>query len=67
MKIVDVIAAVFLILGGLNWGMVGVFDFNLGNFLFAKAPGTVRIIYILIGLSAVYQIYQWRSIQRRWR
>ncbi|HEY5259223.1 MAG TPA: DUF378 domain-containing protein [Rhabdochlamydiaceae bacterium] len=66
MKIFDVLAAVILILGGLNWGLVGIFEFNLIAFIFSKSPWTARGIFILIGLCAVYQIYQWRAIQRRW-
>ena len=66
MKFLDVIAVVILVLGGLTWGLIGIFDFNIIAFIFSKSPWTARGIYFLIGLCAVYQIHQWRAMQRRW-
>ncbi len=66
MKTLDVIAAILLVIGGLNWGLVGLFNFNLVNFLFGSAPVIARIIYLIVGLAALYQIFQWKAIQRRW-
>lgn len=66
MKIVDIIVAVLLVIGGLNWGLVGAFDFNLVATLFGDMSVLSRVIYILVGLSAIYQIVQWKGIQRRW-
>lgn len=57
MKVVGIIAVILLILGGLNWGLVGLFNFNLVEFIFGQLPVIVRIIYILIGLSAIYKIF----------
>ena len=66
MKNLDVIAAILLVIGGLNWGMVGSFNFDLVATLFgASVIGS--IVYILVGLSAIYQIAQWKSIQKRWQ
>lgn len=56
MKIVDLIAAILLLIGGLNWGLVGLFDFNLVAVVFGHVPVLVRLIYILVGISAVYRI-----------
>ena len=67
MKIVDIIAAILLVIGGLNWGFVGLFEFNLVSFIFGHMPLLMRLIYILVGLAAVYQIVQWKAIQHRWR
>ena len=67
MKALDVLVAILLVVGGLNWGLVGLFDFNLVTFLFGKLPSVERIVYIVVGLAAVYQIFGWKSIQKRWK
>ena len=66
MKIVDLASAIILALGGLNWGLIGFFDFNLVEALFGTMSMTSRIVYCLVGLSALYEILMYRSIQRRW-
>jgi uncharacterized membrane protein YuzA (DUF378 family) len=66
MKALDVVAAALVFIGGVNWGLVGLFDFNLVNFIFGGLPALVRIIYILVGIAAVYDLALWRAIQRRW-
>jgi hypothetical protein len=66
MKTIDVIVAVLLVIGGLNWGLVGVADFNLVAALFGEGTTMSRIIYSLVGLSAVYQAIQVKGIQHRW-
>jgi len=53
MKVLHWVAFVLLVIGGLNWGLVA-FDINVVNSLFASVPGAEAIIYILVGLSAVY-------------
>lgn len=52
----DWVALVLLIIGGLNWGLVGLFNFNLVESIFGAASLVTRIIYILVGLSALYLI-----------
>ncbi len=51
------IAYVLLLIGGLNWGLVGAFDFNLVSFLFGDGTLISRIVYLLVGLSAVVSIF----------
>ncbi len=46
-----------VIIGGINWGLVGLFDFNLVTMLTGFLPGLDRIVYILVGLSALYAGY----------
>ena len=46
-----------LIIGGLNWGLVGLFDFNLVAYLFGEMTLIARIVYVLVGVSALYSIY----------
>jgi len=65
MHILDVIAAVLVVIGGLNWGLIGLFNFNLVELIFG-AHALARIIYILVGLSALYQIISVKGIQNRW-
>lgn len=54
MKTVSLIAVILLIVGGLNWGLVGLLDFDLVAFLFGAMSTLSRIVYVLVGVSAVY-------------
>ena len=53
MYYVATIGMILLIVGGLNWGLVGLFDFDLVAFLFGEMTLVTRIVYALVGLSAV--------------
>lgn len=67
MKSLDVIAAALLIIGGLNWGLVGLFQFDLVATVFGGESAIIsRIVYILVGISAMYQALTWKTIQKRW-
>lgn len=57
MGAVDWIAMTLLIIGGLNWGLVGLFDLDLVAALFGEGSGLSRVVYVLVGLSALYSIY----------
>jgi uncharacterized membrane protein YuzA (DUF378 family) len=65
MKTLDVIVAILLIIGGLNWGLVGVFKFDLVAAIFGDMGVITRIIYIIVGVCAIYQAILWKSIQNR--
>jgi len=69
-KKLDIVAAVLLIVGGLNWGLVAVADFDLVAALvgleFGETNAASRVIYGLVGLAAVYQVAQQGAIRRRW-
>lgn len=55
--IIDKIALVLAIVGGLNWGSIGIFGFDLVAFLFGGADSAIsRVVYTLVGLSAVWCI-----------
>ena len=60
MKLFDVIAGTLLIVGGLNWGLVALAEFDLVAWIFGEEFGTTnaasRIVYGLVGLAAVYAI-----------
>lgn len=66
MKKLDVIAAVLLVVGGLNWGLVGLFKFDLVAAILGYATVGSAVIYTVVGICALYQVVQWKSIQRRW-
>ena len=70
MKQLDVIAAVLVIVGGLNWGLVAIAEFDLVATLvglsFGETNAVSRIVYGLVGQYAVYQIVQQAAIRRRW-
>ncbi|ANN80253.1 DUF378 domain-containing protein [Bordetella flabilis] len=53
----DWIALVLAIIGGLNWGLVGAFNFDLVAAIFGAGSAISRVIYILVGLAALYLIY----------
>lgn len=54
---IDKIALTLLVIGGLNWGSIGIFQFDLVAFLFGGQTGIVsRIVYILVALSAIWCI-----------
>jgi uncharacterized membrane protein YuzA (DUF378 family) len=52
----DYVAGAFLVVGGLNWGLVGVFDYNLVDALTGNAAWVARTVYTLVGISAVYAL-----------
>lgn len=66
MKKLDVVAAVLLVVGGLNWGLIAVGGPDLVATLFGAGSLLSRAVYGLVGLSAVWQALQWRAIQHRW-
>ncbi|MBA2351909.1 MAG: DUF378 domain-containing protein [Acidobacteriota bacterium] len=54
MKIVTWIAMILLVVGGLNWLLVGAFGFDLVATLFGEMSALSRTVYVLVGLSAIY-------------
>jgi len=65
MKKVDIIAMLLLIFAGINWGLWGLFEFNLVYYVFG-ADWIDRVIYVLLGVSAVYMAVVWRDFGIRW-
>ena len=56
-SVIDWIALVLVIIGGLNWGLVGFFNYDLVASLFGVASAVSRVVYSLVGLSALWAIY----------
>jgi uncharacterized membrane protein YuzA (DUF378 family) len=67
MKKLDVLAAVLLVVGGLNWGVVGLTGSDLVGGLLGSLSPASRSVYILVALAALYQAFQWKAIQHRWQ
>ena len=56
MRIVNTVTLVLLIVGGLNWGLVGVIGFDLVAAIFGPMSLLSRVVYSLVGLSALWQL-----------
>lgn len=56
MKVIDKIALVLVIIGAINWGLVGIFNFNLVDTIFGAMSIISRIIYSLVGISGLWAI-----------
>ncbi len=57
LNLLDWVAVVLVIVGALNWGLVGLFGFNLVTTIFGDMTLLTRLVYILVGLSGLYLIY----------
>jgi uncharacterized protein len=70
MKLIDVAAAVLVIVGALNWGLVAVARFDLVAALFGLSFGEVSaltaFVYGLVGIAGLYQALFWKRVQSRW-
>jgi len=61
----DYVAIVLLVIGGLNWGLVGLFGFNLVAAIFGPLTLISRAIYVLVGLSAIYVAVEAFQFEKR--
>ena len=70
MKKLDILAAALLVVGGLNWGLVAVAEFDLVATIvgleFGETNAVSRVVYGLVGVAALYQLAQQGAIRRRW-
>lgn len=57
MSVVDVVVTLLVVVGGLNWGLVGAFDVNLVTLIFGVGTMFTKVVYVLVGLAAVYMLY----------
>ncbi|MBL4936736.1 DUF378 domain-containing protein [Clostridium sp. YIM B02515] len=56
MRVLDTIALLLVIIGAVNWGLIGFFDFNLVSALFGEMTTFSRIIYALVGIAGLYSL-----------
>jgi uncharacterized membrane protein YuzA (DUF378 family) len=70
MKKLDILAGVLLVVGGLNWGLVAIAEFDLVATLvgldFGETNAASRIVYGLVGLAAAYEVAQFGAMRERW-
>jgi len=56
MKAVGIVATILIVIGGLNWGLVGFFDYNLVDGLLGVDSVAARVVYAVVGLAAVWKL-----------
>lgn len=56
-SVLGTVAMILLIVGGLNWGLVGLFNFDLVAAIFGAGSVLSRVVYVVVGLSALYAIF----------
>lgn len=56
MHLLKTLSTILLVVGGLNWGLIALLDMNIVEMLFGTFGSLVTIIYVLVGLSAIYYI-----------
>ncbi len=70
MKKLDILTAALVVVGGLNWGLVAIAEFDLVATLvgleFGETNAANRVVYGLVGVAALYQLAQQAAIRRRW-
>lgn len=57
MKAAEWIPMLLLAVGGLNWGLIGLFNFNVVSYLFGEMTTLTRLAYVVVGLCALYSLY----------
>ena len=65
MKSIDFLAAIVVIVGALNWGLIGLFRFDFVPAVFGDATALSRFAYIVVGAAGLYKVLQWKAIQER--
>jgi hypothetical protein len=70
MKLIEVVAAVLVVVGALNWGLVAVARFDLVAALFGlsfgEVSGVTAVVYGLVGVAGLYQALFWKRVHSRW-
>lgn len=56
MKAIDIISLLLVVIGAINWGLIGFFDFNLVDAIFGTMSVVSRIIYALVGIAGLWSI-----------
>ncbi len=65
LKTLDILSLVLVIVGGLNWGLVGILNFDLVATIFGDMSLISRIVYSLVGISAIYLLTQFMNFSRK--
>lgn len=64
LSVLDWIALILVIVGGLNWGLVGAFQFDLVESIFGTMTAAARTVYVIVGLAAVYAIFTTAKVSK---
>jgi uncharacterized protein len=64
MKFLDTLVSLLIVIGAINWGLVGIFNFNLVEYLFSSMA-IDRVVYVLVGFSGVYRLFCFKSFARK--
>ena len=59
MKWVELVATLLVVVGALNWGLIGLLNLDLVNTLVGAWPMVVRVVYVLVGVSGLWLLYDW--------
>jgi uncharacterized membrane protein YuzA (DUF378 family) len=65
-RILNIVTGVLLVIGGLNWGLLGIFGFDLVGAVFGSMTFLSRLVYALVGVSAVYQAIRFPAVSACW-
>ena len=57
-KFVDGTIFVLVVVGGLAWGLIGAFDYNVVEHVFGAVPVLIRVLYVFVGLSALVMVFK---------
>ena len=70
MKVLDIVVTVLLVIGAVNWGLVGFFGLNFVSALFGEATALTRVVYAAVGLSGLYEAFNftigYEAMHHRW-
>lgn len=56
MKLLDILAFILLLVGGLNWGLIGAIDMNIVTELLGTGTMATKVVYIAVGVAAIYKV-----------
>ena len=65
LSVIDWIALILIIVGGLNWLLVGAFNFDLVAKIFGSMSAIARVVYVLVGLSALYVLFSLGKLAKK--
>ncbi len=58
MKELDWVAYILIVVGALNWGLIGAFRLDLVQMILGSSPTLVQLVYVLVGLAGLYTLYK---------
>ena len=61
MKKLDILVLILLVIGGINWGLWGILDFNIIEYFF-KEEWIRRVLYFIIGVAGIYVVFSWKGL-----